>query len=117
MRLSLILNSFRREFIGPIPKHPGNVLRGKKRFVPPVTISDKINLVRELKYEEEVMKFLQKPYITESQEKQYLEATGQSKPEYWDDFTRKTIEEPLPQHYAADYLEKFNVNRSFCEED
>ncbi|KAI2797683.1 Ribosomal protein 63, mitochondrial [Blomia tropicalis] len=117
MRLSLILASFRREFIGPIPKHKGNVLIGKKRFVPPVTLGKKIELFRELKYEEEVMKYLSKSYITESQENKYLQSKGLDHPEYWDDFMRRPIEVPLKQHYAADYLVNLNINRSFEEED
>lgn len=109
----------------------------KKRFVPPVTLGKKIVLFQELKYEEEAMKYLSKPYITEvcclhfyfysssnvqtcpsqSQENQYLQSTGQSHPEYWDDFTRRPIEMPLKQVYAADFLEKLNVSRNFQEED
>ncbi len=54
-----------KNFCYSVKTFPTCLLHSKKRFVPPVTISDKINLVRELKYEEEVMKFLQKPYITE----------------------------------------------------
>ncbi|XP_027194841.2 uncharacterized protein LOC113789496 [Dermatophagoides pteronyssinus] len=117
MRFTLILQSFRREFIGPIPKHKGNVLIGRKRFVPPVTMGKKIGLVQQLAYEEEVMKYLSKPYVNETQECQYLESKKMERPPYWDDFSRMTIEQPLKQSYSADYLEKLNSSRSFEEEN
>ncbi|KAI7688385.1 hypothetical protein SSS_06073 [Sarcoptes scabiei] len=65
MRLTCFLSSFRREFIGPIPKHKGNVLRGKDRFVPPVTTKKKVAFFRRLAYEEEAMRYLSSPYISE----------------------------------------------------
>ncbi|OTF82467.1 hypothetical protein BLA29_012177 [Euroglyphus maynei] len=117
MRFSLILQSFRREFIGPIPKHKGNVLKGRKRFVPPVTLGKKIGLAQEFAHEEEVMKYLSKPYINETQECRYLESKNMERPPYWDDFTRMTIEQPLQHSYSADYLRRLNVSRSFEEED
>lgn len=40
-------------------------LHSRKRFVEPVTLGKKIGLLQELKHEEEVIKFLGKPYISE----------------------------------------------------
>jgi len=117
MIITSILSSFRREFIGYIPKFPGNVLRGKRRFVPKVTLAKKLSLYKKLKYEEQVMKYLSKPYISENQENLYLKSIGRTRPEYWDDFLRRPIEAPLKQTYAADYIINLDTNRSFEEED
>lgn len=55
--------------------------------------------------------------LFQEQEKKYLYSKELSHPPYWDDFLRKEIELPLKQKYAADYLVKLNVSRSFDEED
>ncbi|KAF7488949.1 hypothetical protein SSS_06073 [Sarcoptes scabiei] len=117
MRLTCFLSSFRREFIGPIPKHKGNVLRGKDRFVPPVTTKKKVAFFRRLAYEEEAMRYLSSPYISEIQENQYLQSIGRDHPSYWDDFTRRPIIDPIKQTYSMDFMMKLNVSRSFEEED
>lgn len=48
---------------------------------------------------------------------EFLHSKQLKKPEYWDDFLRREIELPLNQYYAADFLEKLDVSRSFEEED
>jgi len=117
MKITSIINSFRREFVGYIPKYPGNAEKGKHRYVPAVTLSKKLLLWRQLKYEEEVIKYLSKPYISEAQEKAYLKSVNRTRPEYWDDFLRRPIEKPLKQYYAADYLKRLEISRGFEEEN
>jgi len=117
MRLTVILRSFRPEFVGYVPNFPGNVLKGKHRYVPKVTTGKKLSLYRQLRHEEQVMRFISKPYISEAQEKAYLESVGRTRPEYWDDFLRQPLEVPLKQYYAADYLQRLDITRSFDEED
>ncbi|CAG2102514.1 unnamed protein product [Medioppia subpectinata] len=117
MRLTSICRSFRPEFVGYVPKFPGNVETGKHRFVPKVTTGKKLSLYKQLKHEEQVMRYISKPYITPSQEKAYLQSIGRTRPEYWDDFLRQPLEEPLKQYFAADYLRKLDFSRGFEEED
>lgn len=42
---------------------------------------------------------------------------GQEHQRFWDDFTRRPIEQPLKQRYAADYLTQLDSRRSFEEEN
>ncbi|XP_054167006.1 uncharacterized protein LOC128964439 [Oppia nitens] len=113
MRLTLLLRSFRPEYVGPIPKFPGNAQTGKHRYVPKVTLGKKLSLFIQMKHEEQVIKYLSKPYVTEQQENAYLASIGRKRPQYWDDFLRRPIERPLKQYYAADYLQKIDYSRSF----
>nr|XP_015918466.1 ribosomal protein 63, mitochondrial [Parasteatoda tepidariorum] len=52
---------------------PGNIWIGKHRFVPPVTAKVRLDMWKKLMYEEEVMMYLKNPYVTEEEEKLYLE--------------------------------------------
>ncbi|CAG2165958.1 unnamed protein product [Oppiella nova] len=117
MRFTHILRSFRPEFVGYVPKFRGNVEKGKHRYVPKVTTGKKLSLYTKLKHEEQVMKYLSKPYITQEQEEAYLKSVGRTRPQYWDDFLRQPLEEPLKQYFAADFLERLDLTRSFDEED
>lgn len=69
----------------------------------------------EMMHEEEVMKYLRVPYISEVQEQAYLQSVGRSQPEYRDDFLGKTVEVPLNQRYAADLIKHLDVTRKFEE--
>ncbi|CAG2176444.1 unnamed protein product [Oppiella nova] len=89
----------------------------KHRYVPKVTTGKKLSLYTKLKHEEQVMKYLSKPYITQEQEEAYLKSVGRTRPQYWDDFLRQPLEEPLKQYFAADFLERLDLTRSFDEED
>ena len=65
MRLTQTLFKWRPEFTGYKPKYPGHVYVGKHRYTPPVTSMAKYFVMRQLLYEEENMKYLSRPYITE----------------------------------------------------
>lgn len=56
-------------------------------------------------------------FVLQKQEEAYLQSVGRTRPEYWDDFLRKPLLEPLKQHYAGDFLVGLDVSRSMDEED
>ncbi|RWS02383.1 hypothetical protein B4U79_11290 [Dinothrombium tinctorium] len=117
MRLTRVLCKYRPEFHGFIPKFRGKVEIGRHRYVPAITKGMKYTFFREASYEFEVMKYLQKPFITEEQERAYLQSIGRTQPVYADDHLNKNLVFPLKQRYAADLLARLDVSRKFEEED
>lgn len=110
MRLTAILCKHHRIFTGLKPKFPGSATKGKHKFVPPATRATRYLLWSQWKDEEEVLKYISKPYITEDQELDYLESIGEKHHDI-DPLYTKTIEKPMQQRYATDILKYFERSR------
>lgn len=110
MRITPVLCKFKRMFIGPQPKFRGSALRGKHKFVPPATKATRYLLWLRWRQQEEVMKYISKPYITADEELDYLEAMG-LKHQDVDPLATCELQPPMEQRYATDILEKFERSR------
>lgn len=110
MRLTAVLCKVRPLFIGKIPKFRGSATSGKHKFVPPATKATRYLLWQQWKDQEEVMKYISKPYITAEEELDYLESIGERHQDV-DPLYTSQIETPMRQRYAVDILEKFERSR------
>ncbi|XP_054720408.1 ribosomal protein 63, mitochondrial-like [Uloborus diversus] len=106
MRISGILCAYK--FVKGIP---GNIWIGKHRFVPPVTKKDRLEMWKRMMYEEEVMMYLNNPYVNEEDEKLYLEK--HSTPQEKVFFKVKPPLKPLKDRTIADHLGHLNSNRTW----
>jgi len=113
MRLTPTLLKYRPEFMGHIVKYPGFAYHGVHKFIPPVTGMAKYFMMRQIWYEEEVMQYLKKPYISEKQEQALLQYEGRAHPHHQDEWMFKKLVKPEQQTYAADFLKRLDVSRSF----
>ncbi|XP_067132516.1 large ribosomal subunit protein mL63 [Centruroides vittatus] len=87
---------------------PGHLYRGKIRIVPPVTNKRKCVMWKEMLLEEENIMYLSNPYLTEEQEKGYMEALG--KEEFWHYMLVKE-KKFLENRFIEDHLSHMNVTR------
>lgn len=110
MRLTSALLKCRPIFIGPIPKFRGQALAGKHRFVPPATRGTRYMLWSKWRDEEEVLKYISKPYVTVDEELDYLESIG-LKHQDVDPLYTGTLVKPMQQKYGVEIIEKFERNR------
>lgn len=110
MRLTASLFKFRPIFEGKMPKYPGSATTGKNRFVPPATKGTRYALWMQWRDEEEVMKYISKPYITAEEENEYLCSIGERHQDV-DPLYTHHIETPMRQRYAVEILEKFERSR------
>lgn len=110
MRLTNILLKHHPMFIGPIPKFRGSALRGKHKFVPPATRGTRYMLWQQWRNEEEVLKYISKPYVTADEELDYLESIGEKHQDVDPLYTSK-IETPMRQRYATDILTHLECGR------
>lgn len=114
MKLTAVLCKFRKTFVGPQPKFRGSATKGKHKFVEPATRGNRYMLWLDWKNQEEVMKYISKPYITTDQELDYLESVG-LKHQDVDPLYTSRIEPPMRQRYAAEVLQYFERKRNFEE--
>lgn len=112
MKLTQALFKYRPLFIGKIPKFRGSALSGKHRFVEPATRGTRYALWTEWRNEEEVLKYISKPYVTIDEELDYLESIGRKHQDY-DPLHTSRIETPARQHYGITALRVFERNRQF----
>lgn len=111
MRLTGALFKVRQIFVGPIPKFRGRALEGKHRFVPPATKGTRYRLWSQWRDEEEVLKYIAKPYVTADEELDYLDSIG-LKHQDVDPLYTSTLVKPMQQRYAIEIIEKFERNRA-----
>lgn len=104
MKLTQCLFKYKPLFVGVVPKFRGSALRGKHKFVPPANRGTRYMLWLEWRDQEEVMKYIEKPYITADQELDYLASKGQTHHDI-DPLYTSHIEEPMQQRYATDVLQ------------
>lgn len=107
MRLTQCLFKFHPIFVGKIPKYRGSATKGKHKFVPPATRATRYLLWAEWRDQEEVMKYITKPYITADEELDYTEEHDIE----LDPLYTSQIEEPMQQRYATDILELLDRDR------
>lgn len=112
MRLTQTLCKYKPLFIGKIPKFPGSALKGKHRYVPAATRATRYLLWLDWKNEEEVLKYISKPYITEDEEQDYLESIGRTHQDV-DPLYTSVIQAPMRQSYGVNLLRVFERNRQF----
>lgn len=110
MRLTSALFKCHPIFIGPIPKFRGRAMEGKHRFVPPATRGSRYMLWLKWRDEEEVIKYISKPYVTGDEELDYLESIGLRHQDVDPLYTSQLVK-PMQQKYAVEILEKFDRNR------
>ncbi|GIX94035.1 uncharacterized protein CEXT_585001 [Caerostris extrusa] len=110
MRLTNVLQKYK--FVKGIP---GNIWIGKNRFVPPVDKKARLEIWKKLMYEEEVMMYLKNPYVTEEQEKLYLEQN--EKPQEKVFIVEESKLKPLDKRTMAFHLNQLNSTRSWGEHD
>lgn len=110
MRISQVLCKYRPAFIGQVPKFRGSALKGKHRFVPPATRATRFMMWDEWSKQEEVMKYISKPYITSEEELEYLESQG-LKHQDVDALYTSHLEAPMRQRYAVEILKIFERSR------
>lgn len=112
MRLTnILLKNNRYKFVKGIP---GNIWIGKHRFVPPVTRKDRITMWKKLMYEEEVMMYLKNPYVTEEEEKLYLEKHPVPQEKVF--VIEKSALKPLEDRTIAYHIGRINIGRSWGED-
>lgn len=110
MRLTLPLLKYRPAFIGVIPKFRGSALKGKHKFVPPATRGTRYMLWKEWAAQEEVTKYISKPYITADEEIDYLHSQGLKHQDVDPLYTSELVA-PMRQRYAVEILELFERSR------
>lgn len=110
MRLTSTLCKYHHLFIGKIPKFRGSALKGKHKFVPAATKGTRYGLWSQWRDEEEVLKYIAKPYITAEEELDYLASIGERHQDV-DPLYTSHIETPMQQRYAVEILEHFDRNR------
>lgn len=110
MRLTAILCKHHNMFTGLKPKFRGSALEGKHKFVPAANRGTRYMLWSQWKDEEEVLKYISKPYVTADEELDYLESIGEKHQDVDPLYTSK-IEEPMEQRYAVDILKFFQRSR------
>lgn len=110
MKLTAALFKCRPIFEGKVPKYPGSALKGKTRFVPPATRGTRYMLWQRWRDEEEVMKYISKPFVTAEEETEYLHSIGERHQDV-DPLYTSHIEAPMRQRYATEILEKFERSR------
>lgn len=111
MKLTSVLCKHHPMFIGVIPKFRGAALTGKHKFVPPATRGTRYALWSEWRDQEQVMKYISKPYVTEDQENAYLKSIGEKHHDV-DPIYTSHIESPMRQRYAIEILENFERARA-----
>ncbi|GFT51643.1 uncharacterized protein NPIL_68731 [Nephila pilipes] len=94
---------------------PGNIWIGKHRFVPPVTRKVRLEMWKKMMFEEEVMMYLKNPYVTEEQEKLYLEQDYKPPVKVFD--VEKSKLKPLKERTVAYHLNQMNHNRSWGDHE
>ena len=112
MKLTSALYKYHPLFIGKLPKFRGSAMSGKNKYVPAATRGDRYRLWNDWKDEEEVCKYISKPYITTEEELVYLESIGQQFQDVDPLYTGQVVE-PLQQRYAVDLLRIFERNRQY----
>ncbi|XP_055941851.1 ribosomal protein 63, mitochondrial-like [Argiope bruennichi] len=110
MKLTTIL--FKYKFVKGIP---GNIWIGKHRFVPPVTRKVRLEMWKKMMIEEEVMMYLKNPYVTEEQEKLYLEQN--EKPQEKVFIEKTSTLKPLKERSVAYHLNRLNHNRPWGDHE
>lgn len=112
MKITQVLFKFHPLFIGPIPKFKGSATKGKHKWVPPATKATRYLLWQQWKDEEEVLKYVSKPFISVNEELDYLESIGEKHQDV-DPLYTSLIETPMRQRYATDILDKFDRTRKY----
>lgn len=112
MRLTATLFKHHPLFIGKLPKFRGSAMKGKHKYVPTLTAGDRYRLWYEWRNEEEVLKYISKPYITADEELDYLESIGERHQDVDPLYTSRLVT-PMKQHYAVELLKVFERNRQF----
>ena len=110
MKITTPLFKFHRMFVGKQPKFRGSAIHGKHRFVPPATKGNRYMLWSRWRDEEEVMKYISKPYVTAEEELDYLNSIG-LKHQDVDPLYTSRLEPPMRQRYAHEIVEMFDRNR------
>lgn len=112
MKLTQALLKYKPLFVGKVPKFPGSALKGKHRFVESASKAKRYVLWNQWRNEEEVLKYISKPYVTVDEELDYLETIGRTHQDY-DPLYTSRIETPMRQNYAVDTLRIFERSRQF----